>query len=141
MNPKANASDHRPVGSRVEYGMGGKHGPDKLGWVIMEQRQYGEDGYLIQPLNPGPGEGTYPSVWPARMVQDWQPIRWRAEGGRWRRTYLELEYRSERAALAVAQREGAAMGLAGRVVERDGWWHIETPARQQPGGPATTEGR
>ena len=68
-----------------------------------------------------------PSVWPARMVQDWQPIRWRAEGGRWQRTYLELEYRSERAALAVAQREGAALGLFGRVTERDGWWYIEMP--------------
>jgi hypothetical protein len=132
MEPKANVSDHRySSGQLVEYGTGGPHGRDKLGRVAFEARQFGRDSYLIIPLSPGPGDGTMASVWPGDMVSDYQPRRWRADDphGRWVRTYLELEFRSERAALAVSQREGVAAGrgLWGPVVERDGWWYIEDP--------------
>ena len=94
MIPKPNATDHDyPVGTWVEYGTSGPHGGDRLGVIVMEQRQYGQDGYLIQPLSGGADEGTLPSVYPGRMIHgEWQPHRWERRGGHhgWGRTYAEI---------------------------------------------------
>jgi hypothetical protein len=96
VEPRPNSTAHRPPGQMVEYGMGTPHGRDRLGKIVMEQRQHGRDGFLILPLNPGPGDGTLPSVYPADMVSDYQPPRWRyaSQLGVWERTYAEI-HRSE----------------------------------------------
>ena len=93
MIPKPNATDHDyPVGTWVEYGTSGPHGGDRLGVIVMEQRQYGQDGYLIQPLSGGADEGTLPSVYPGRMIHgEWQPHRWERRGrAGWGKTYADL---------------------------------------------------
>lgn len=93
---KPNEADHRfSTGAMVEYGTSSPHGGDRLGEVRNEAREYGRDGYLIQPLSVSPGDGTLPSVYPAHMVQPWKPERWtwdRKAGpyGSYVRTYAEI---------------------------------------------------
>jgi hypothetical protein len=128
MKPSPNTTDHRRLGSLVEYGMGGQHGPDKMGQIVMEARQHKQDGYLITPLNPGPGEGTMASVWPAHMVSDWQPVRWTyaADLNRWERSYLEITFASLEGAMRALQRSGKD----GKVTGDRGRWRIELAERQ-----------
>jgi hypothetical protein len=64
------------MGDRVEYGTSGPAGGDRLGEVVREHREYGQDGYLIRPLSGGPGDDYLPEVYPGRMVQPWKPARW-----------------------------------------------------------------
>jgi hypothetical protein len=89
-----NQEDHRfAPGDKVEYGTSSPYGGDRLGAVVREARQYGQDGYLVQPLSGGADEGTLPSVYPGRMVHGpMQPQRWeyRPATGRYGRTYAEV---------------------------------------------------
>jgi len=77
MKNSPNTSDHRfRPGDRVEYGTSTPQGGDRLGEVVREHREYGQDGYLIRPLSGGPGDGYLLSVYPARMVMAWTESRW-----------------------------------------------------------------
>lgn len=95
MKTSPNQQDHRFVpGDRVEYGTSGPYGGDRLGVIVFERRQYGQDGYLVQPLSGGADEGTLPEVYPARMIHGYeQPERWeyRRETNRYGRTYAEVK--------------------------------------------------
>jgi hypothetical protein len=97
MEYKANQSDHRfRPGDWVEYGTSSPHGGDRLGEIVFEHREYGQDGYLIQPLSGFADEGTLPSIYPGRMVYGpMQPERWAydAPSNRFHRTYAEVRPR------------------------------------------------
>lgn len=94
-----NRTDHRFVpGAMVEYGTSSPHGGDRLGEVVRECREYGQDGYLIRPLNIRPGEGYLPSTYPGRMVMAATMSRWTRGREGWQRNYSEI---------APAQNDGA----------------------------------
>jgi hypothetical protein len=91
---RPNTNDHRfSYGDKVEYGFSSPHGGDRLGTVLREWREGGQDGYLITPLSITPGDGTAPSVYPAYMVYPWTPARWEYDLPRntYIRTYSEIK--------------------------------------------------
>jgi hypothetical protein len=99
-NQHLNITDHRFIfGDKVEYGFLGPHGGDRLGEIVCEQREYGQDGCLIRPLSGQPDEGYLPSVYPARQVIAWNQSRWRYEPSSWMsgyvRTYTEIKRMGE----------------------------------------------
>src|SRR5215471_7062480 len=103
-NSAANRSDHRfQPGDRVEYGTSARGGRDRLGEVVGEARDRGEDGYDIRPLSGEAEEGSLPTRYPAHLVQGETPGRWAYEA------HLD---RYQRTGPADAQRPARRKGRA-----------------------------
>lgn len=99
-----NRSDHRFVsGAFVEYGTSSPHGGDRLGEVVRENREYGQDGYLIRPLSGMAGDGYLSETYPGRMVMAATMSRWTSDGRKYVRNYSEIKP-------APAQNDGAEVG-------------------------------